>query len=89
MSKLLTMADLARRLGRSVHTIANDRSRRPHALPPAISVEGTRYIRWREETVEAWLAANERPACPPPEKTEKVKQTRRGRPPKPPIGGGR
>jgi predicted DNA-binding transcriptional regulator AlpA len=55
MEKLLTLNELATVLGRGAQTIRQDLRRNPHAVPPRLSLPGTRLLRWREADVTAWL----------------------------------
>lgn len=58
MQKLLDIYELATMLGRSPETIKKDLWRNPMAVPPRLYIPGTRMLRWRENDVEAWLAAS-------------------------------
>lgn len=56
MGALLTVKDLAEILGRSPETIKKDLGRNPAAVPPRVTIPGTRLLRWRAVDVERWLA---------------------------------
>ncbi|BAQ26580.1 Phage regulatory protein [Bifidobacterium dentium] len=56
VSQLWTVKDLAQYLGVSVSAINHKRCYAPDQVPPAIKI-GSR-VRWRPETVEAWLDAH-------------------------------
>lgn len=58
LSELLTTADLARILRKSVHSIRSDLVRNPRSLPPRCVIPGTNRILWRRQDVEAWLASH-------------------------------
>lgn len=58
MNPLLDLKDVAHLLGRSTQTIKRDLRRNPDAVPPRLQLPGTRLLRWREQDVEAWLAAH-------------------------------
>lgn len=75
-SILLTVEDLATRWRKSPATIRSDASRAPHSLPAIVRLPGQNRLLWRRETVEAFEAASEVTAIPPPPKVTK----RRGRP---------
>ncbi|KAB7790566.1 helix-turn-helix transcriptional regulator [Bifidobacterium leontopitheci] len=49
---LLTVADIAKRYGKSVNGVYHMTCYRPGSLPPSIKVG--RALRWRPEDVEAW-----------------------------------
>ena len=53
---LLTIDDLAVRLGRAANTIQKDMRRKPEAVPPRLVLPSTRQLRWRACDVDAWLA---------------------------------
>ena len=53
---LLTLDDLAVRLGRAANTIQKDMRRKPEAVPPRLILPSTRQLRWRACDVDAWLA---------------------------------
>lgn len=55
MDKLITLDELAAILRRSAQTIKKDLRRNPDAVPPRLSLPGTRLLRWREADVTAWL----------------------------------
>lgn len=55
MSKLLDLQELARLLRRSPETIKRDLRRNPSAVPPRLTLPGTRLLRWRVTDVERWL----------------------------------
>lgn len=55
MSKLLDVQELARLLRRSPETIKRDLRRNPAAVPPRLTLPGTRLLRWRPVDVERWL----------------------------------
>jgi len=55
MSKLLDLQELARLLRRSPETIKRDLRRNPSAVPPRLTLPGTRLLRWRAVDVERWL----------------------------------
>jgi predicted DNA-binding transcriptional regulator AlpA len=55
MSKLLDLQELARLLRRSPETIKRDLRRNPSAVPPRLTLPGTRLLRWRVIDVERWL----------------------------------
>lgn len=55
MEKLLTLDELALVLGRSAQTIKKDLRRNPDAVPPRLTLPGTRLLRWRMVDVQAWL----------------------------------
>ena len=57
MDKLITIEDLAPILRKSVHSVRNDLSRNPDALPPRCRLPGTLRNLWRLEDVSAWLAS--------------------------------
>jgi len=75
---ILTIDDLAALLKRPRGTILSDRVRNPQALPPSITLPGTRHVLWRRQDVEAWLAQ----LAAVPTDTAPVPR-RRGRPRKP------
>jgi predicted DNA-binding transcriptional regulator AlpA len=52
----LTIDDLAALLKRPRCTLLSDRVRNPGALPPSITLPGTRHILFRRQDVDAWLA---------------------------------
>lgn len=52
----LTIDDLAVLLKRPRCTLLSDRVRNPRALPPSITLPGTRHILFRRQDVDAWLA---------------------------------
>ncbi len=56
MKALLTVADLAAYLHKSVTSIRGDVSRNPRSLPPICRLPGTKRLLWRVEDVEKWLA---------------------------------
>lgn len=80
----LTIDDLSALLKRPRGTILNDRVRNPEALPPSITLPGTRHVLWRRQDVDAWLA-NLAARNPVPEMpaSEPAAPRRRGRPRKP------
>ena len=47
--------ELAALLRRSPHTIKRQVRQNPGAVPAPLTLPGTRLLRWRPETVEAWL----------------------------------
>lgn len=55
MDNLLTLDELAAILRRGARTIKKDLRRNPDAVPPRMSLPGTRLLRWREADVQAWL----------------------------------
>ncbi|MEN1487355.1 DNA-binding protein, partial [Pseudomonas aeruginosa] len=55
MKALLTVADLAAYLHKSVTSIRSDVSRNPRPLPPICRLPGTKRLLWRVEDVEKWL----------------------------------
>lgn len=79
---ILTIDDLAALLKRPRGTILSDRVRNPQALPPSITLPGTRHVLWRRQDVDAWLAQL---AAAAPAEAVIPQQTprRRGRPRKP------
>lgn len=58
MKPLLDLNDLAALLRRSPHTIKRNLRTNPDAVPPRLQLPGTKLLRWRQEDVQAWLAAN-------------------------------
>jgi predicted DNA-binding transcriptional regulator AlpA len=58
MDGLLSVEEVAAMLRRSPETLRKDLRRNPLAVPPRVTVPGTRLLRWRREDVTAWLAAN-------------------------------
>lgn len=56
-NQLLTIDDLALILRKSIHSIRNDLSRNPDALPPRCRLPGTLRNLWRRQDVDAWLAS--------------------------------
>lgn len=54
--QLISLRELAVRLGRSPETIRKDLRRNPCAVPPRVCIPGTRQLRWRDADVNAWLA---------------------------------
>jgi len=52
---LLDITQLAALLRRSPETIRKDIRRNPRAVPPQVTLPGTRLLRWREEDVAMWL----------------------------------
>lgn len=69
-NQLLTIDDLAQILRKSIHSVRNDLSRNPAALPPRCRLPGTLRNLWRRQDVDAWLAsyviALDEPAPPRP-----------------------
>lgn len=63
MEKLLTLDELAFALGRSAQTIKKDLRRNPDAVPPRLTLPGTRLLRWREREVQTWLNAQKGNSC--------------------------
>ncbi|PPH97788.1 hypothetical protein C5C95_11225 [Rathayibacter sp. AY1B7] len=55
MAKHLTVTDLADELQIEEAAVYQMRNRNPDALPPAFKVG--KYLRWRREDVDAWIAA--------------------------------
>ncbi|PPG38641.1 helix-turn-helix domain-containing protein [Rathayibacter sp. AY2B5] len=55
MAKHLTVTDLADELQIEEGAVYQMRNRNPDALPPAFKVG--KYLRWRREDVDAWIAA--------------------------------
>jgi predicted DNA-binding transcriptional regulator AlpA len=55
MTVHLTVSDLAAELQIEEDTVYQMRNRNPDALPPAFKVG--KYLRWRREDVDAWIAA--------------------------------
>jgi predicted DNA-binding transcriptional regulator AlpA len=53
--QLLTLAEVAKLLGRRPETVRKDIIRNPGAVPPRVIIPGTRLLRWRREDVERWL----------------------------------
>lgn len=70
MDQLLTIDDLAQILRKSIHSVRNDLSRNPTALPPRCRLPGTLRNLWRRQDVDTWLASYvinpEEPAPPRP-----------------------
>lgn len=58
MTPLLTLDDLANLMGRSPSTVTRNLRRNPAAVPPRLSLPGTRLLRWRAEDVDEWLRAH-------------------------------
>lgn len=54
-AEYLTIDDLSELLKRPRGTILNDRVRNPEALPPSITLPGTRHVLWRRQDVDTWL----------------------------------
>lgn len=69
-SPLVTLDELALILRKSIHSVRNDLSRNPAALPPRCRLPGTLRNLWRRQDVDAWLAsyviALDEPAPPRP-----------------------
>lgn len=63
MEKLLTLDELAFALGRSAQTIKKDLRRNPDAVPPQLTLPGTRLLRWRERDVQASLDSQKSNSC--------------------------
>lgn len=55
MAALLTVEDVAEKLGVAVQTIYRWRTQRPPYGPAAFKVG--KYLRWKPEVVEAWIDA--------------------------------
>lgn len=53
--QLLDIHELAAILKRSAETIRKDLFRNPQAVPPRVTLPGTRLLRWRADDVDAWL----------------------------------
>ncbi|PKO27562.1 MAG: hypothetical protein CVU36_19730 [Betaproteobacteria bacterium HGW-Betaproteobacteria-9] len=53
--QLLTLAEVAKLLGRRPETVRKDLIRNPGAVPPRLVIPGTRLLRWRTEDIESWL----------------------------------
>jgi len=66
MNPLLDIDGLARILKRGASTIHRDIRRNPDAVPPRLTLPGTRLLRWREADVASWLDAHA-PKCIPRE----------------------
>lgn len=60
-AEVLYVPDMARKLGRTEASIRSAVNRGTDDLPPRL--EGRR-LAWRTVTVDAWLAAREKPAKP-------------------------
>jgi predicted DNA-binding transcriptional regulator AlpA len=60
---LLTIDDLAVRLGRAASTIQKDMRRKPEAVPPRLVLPSTRQLRWRACDVDAWLELHVQEPC--------------------------
>ena len=58
LSELLTTADLALILRKSIHSIRSDIIRNPCSLPPPCAIPGTNRNLWIPHIVEAWLASH-------------------------------
>ena len=54
---LMTLAEMARVLGRTPVALRTIRARDPQRLPPAIKLGNRLY--WRPETVRQWLSEHE------------------------------
>lgn len=82
-AEYLTIDDLSALLKRPRGTILNDRVRNPDALPPSITLPGTRHVLWRRQDVESWLArlAGEMPVSQG--HGDEMRRRRPGRPRKP------
>lgn len=80
LSELLTTADLARILRKSVHSIRHDLTRNPRCLPPRCAIPGANRNLWREQDVEAWLMSLV--VTPPPPPAPQQANRRRGAPTK-------
>lgn len=82
--ELLTAADIAMLLGKSVSAVRGDLSRAPGRLPPAIRIPGGGQALWLGSTVLKWLQSHEtgggnkaRAASRRPGRPTKVEQQRR------------
>ena len=54
--RLLDADELAKWLGRSRRAVIRDVRRNPDNVPQPMQLPGGHLLRWRLETVEAWLA---------------------------------
>lgn len=79
--QLLTTADLAGVLRKSVHSVRHDLTRNPCSLPPRCVIPGAKRNLWRLQDVEAWLASHVEHTPPVPE-VALLPARRRGRPTK-------
>lgn len=79
--QVLTAAELAAILKKSVASIRGDLSRAPHRLPPFIRIGGGQAL-WLPATVLEWLKGHESGQKPPPPPPAIPAPRRRGRPTK-------
>lgn len=73
MEDVLDINQLAWRLGDSVETIQKNMRRNPVQVPPQMYVRGdAALLRWRLETVEAWLRGREAGRSAPRQRRRKT-----------------
>lgn len=76
---VIGLKQLAELLQKKPWTVAADRSRAPHRLPPACTPPDTKQPLWLLDDVIAWLAQHREPASQSP---QAAAPRRRGRPTK-------
>jgi predicted DNA-binding transcriptional regulator AlpA len=54
-AQTIGIAELAKILRRSEHTVRCDVTRRPETLPPRLSIPGTKRVVWLMRDVVAWI----------------------------------
>lgn len=82
-TQLLTIEDLSLVIKKSVRTIRSAAHRSPNSIPPICRLPGSKRLYWREQDVDAWLAAHVEGAAPAPAAPAAVKpKPRVGRPTK-------
>lgn len=84
MDALLTVEDLALILKKSVHTVRDAASKRPHTLPPICRLPGTKRLYWKAAVVDCWINSFGECETPAPAMAGEPlpKKPRVGRPPK-------
>lgn len=82
LEALLTTADIAVILKKSIHSVRHDVRRNPKSLPPFFKIPGTQRVFWRPVDVEKWIS--DLAAVPVDEVEQQLAQQprRRGRPTK-------
>ncbi len=78
--KILTNSDIAKIMGKATATIACEKCRTPHLLPP-MRILGGRKV-WLEEDVQEWLKNLPKTTLPLPETSDEPQKRKRGRPTK-------